>query len=476
MIELKRGTYHFGLGLLGLLYDNLLSLNEDFFRTAESHGVKFIRCFVSRRDKAVKSEYDEEFWDRFNFVCRMAKKYGILMVFVPGYYRANKDWTTQDVDWLIDQIAPRANNLIGRGKWAFSLANEPSGVPAGIGVTQDGKYNPTPKNSRYDYIPFEGPWIDPARSGGNNHNTAVTSRLAAWFYSVSRRMEKQYGVPLNYQFGCIRYDPLHPAAGHLQTSDPIVSGLGGLWFGEDRKKEVSVEMHKAVLTTDLVENLACGHYFKRARELHGGIVSSDGTSEGSPTGRYLTVKGRKVFQEASREEFREFTKTLYKLATKGVRRSKFDIDEKPTVKQLLSGVIRYKYFILHEDLPRSYFVDTSAPNPDDWVLDLRATDWEKYRQGLPPEYWKQQGCTGLIYPLPEPEEPVEPDPEPEKPEPVKESPWRHLVPKWRWRKPFILINFKAFLKEATFWQCVLLWISVVFVIGIPVGILWLLLR
>jgi len=465
MITLDRGKYQFGLALLGLLYDNMQGLDENFFRTAKSHGVKFIRMFVARRDEIIRGEFDADFWARFDFVCEMSRKYRIFPIFTV-YQRANRRFSAAEYEWLEDQYAPRANRIIGRGKWGKSLANEPSFVPSDVGVEQAGRFNPSPENHRVKYIGFEGPWVDPVAVGGNNSNVAVTRRLAGWYYDSSRRSESKYGIPLEYQFGCIRFDPEHPAPGHLQTSDPIISGLGGLWFGEDRKSEVSVESHRGLLPIDLTEPTCCGHIFRRARGIRVVLVSSDGSSAGNPAGTYLTIKGAKRFPEASTSQLLEFTSALYRLATKGVRLRKFSIDGPVSLDALLSGVIRYKYSILHEDLPRTSFVDTSAENPDNWRLDLREIDWSRYRRALPRPYWESEGCEGIEYSKPDPvpiPDPV-PDPAPDPgdndtPTTVIKRPktWTWLKPRLRSRWPFILINFREFflsgsmLDKAGFW-------------------------
>lgn len=482
-------NYRFKAALLGLLHDNMRGRTERFYQQAARCGVQEIRAWPQRSDWITDGTLNTntELRKRYRQHLRFCKEYGITPDTTVCYERKNRNWTHEERIPHLRAIGADCNAIIGKGRWKLSL-NEPytAIAPKGFGVKHGTDFYPSgpvgkPLTGWY-YHEFSGPWhgnmMDDITKP-ENRNMLNVRLLAAYVDWLSNFMRKEYGLPIENMIVDVVVDPAFPA--RMDSHDATMAGgLGGEWFGRDDTARVVGAFHGIVLAEDIWHSQRCGGHLREARRILNLELSNDGGSTGKPTGKSTYVNGDPVYTDANDAEFKAKNALIWKLAQKGV-----PVQTGVLPEDFFKSQRRLPLRITNEWLPREVFVKCTGGENDTrkWVLDLEAIDWKRVMRCHPPEYIKEHNLPG---PLPEETgdpEPVDPepvedpvDPDPEETQPIKASPWRHLVPQWRWRKPYLLINFKAFLKEASFWQRVLFWAAVPFAAGITAGILFLLVK
>jgi hypothetical protein len=481
-------NYRFKAALLGLLHDNMRGRTERFYQQAARCGVQEIRAWPQRSDWITDGSLatDTELRKRYREHLRRCKEYGITPDTTVCYERKNRKWTHAERIPHLRAIGADNNAIIGEGKGKLSLNEVYTAIaPIGFGVTCEGQYYPhkpdrpgSPLTGWY-YHRFQGPWHKTMFVDENkpeNQNMLKVRLLAAYIDWLYTFMHEEYGLPIENLIVDVLVDPAFPA--RMDSHDATMAGgLGGEWFGRDDTARVVGAFHGIVLAEDIWHSQRCGGHLREARRILNLELSNDGGSTGKPTGKSTYVNGDPVYTDANDAEFKAKNALIWKLAQKGV-----PVQTGVLPEDFFKSQRRLPLRITNEWLPREVFVKCTGGENDTrkWVLDLEAIDWKRVMRCHPPEYIKEHNLPG---PLPEETgdpEPVDPepvedpvDPDPEETQSPRLSPWRHLVPKWRWRKPFLLINFKAFLKEATFWQRVVFWAPALGILaGIAWGVIW----
>jgi len=459
-----------GFGSLGLHYDRNGKVPESYYDNLSRLGVNYVRQFLTSHDAIRDKIFEMPFKERVLESAQFQRKYDLYPMLVPMYDHGNDYATYNDVKQILETFVP-IFLLAGFKKKEIlcSPGNERVKPMPGIGIKKD------IGNGRYLYYPGSSNYLSP-KSGITyvnfvddnawpNLNTAsqltLNRRLlAAYYFAISRWLETNYGIPLSNIIGNVRNDwQSDGSAGPHQTTDPIISGLSGLWFGEDRRKEVTLEYHKILTVGSIFHNNGTGGLLKRQNMIKNVIFSEDGSDVVGASGKWLIINGKKRFRRATAKERKDKNDTLFLISRVGKQVKDLSMFEELTPKDFFEYRNRQSLKVFVELFDFGRFADTTSATPDEWGMDFSKTDFEGMRDSLPTEYKAIHRLNKPFVDMNASDDPIVEEPIPNEPPGEEEemsqiryfNPMRYLIPTFEFKPKFkVKVHFKGFFQRAKF--------------------------